>query len=154
MKKANDKNTTLRRCSLLLFAVIIVVLGAIAWIYVRPYVPYRNELRQEYSQAYIMRFDYARDGSTYYANVKAENGGTILVPCTTSDDWIALGEADIRNGINSEVARFVAGYRLMLLPSEQKDAVLAIGHEVFCAENYGPDMKRCLKEDMAIAIFN
>ena len=154
MKRTATTNRTLRRCSLILGIVIVLVLGAIAWIYVRPYVPYKKSLRETYPGAYIMRFDYARDGSTYYANVKAADGSTIMVPCHSSDDWIKLGEQDIRNGVNSEVAQFVAGYKLMLLPTEKKDAVKAIGHEVFCGETYDNDMKRSLKEDMAIAIFN
>ena len=152
--KNTETNRTLRRCSLILSGVIILVLGAIAWIYVRPYVPYKNALRQSYRDAYIMHFDYARDGETYYANVKAYDGSTIMVPCASSDDWLLLGEQDIRDGVNSEVAQFVAGYKLMLLPTEKKDAVKAIGHEVFCGSTYDHDQKRSLKEDMAIAIFD
>lgn len=152
--KATEKNATLRRSRVILSVVLLVVLTAIVWIYVRPYVPYKKALKENYRDAYLMRFDYARDGNTYYANVKASDGSIIMVPCTSSDDWIILGEQDIRDGKDTEIAKFVAGYKLMLLPTEKREAVKAIGHEVFCNDTYDHDMKRNLKEDMAIAILH
>lgn len=133
-------------------ASVLIILIAIVGIVFGPYIPLRNQLADRYPHAGITKFEYVRNGNTYYGRILDASGTVCYVPCETNNDWIRLGDEAIKAGEkDKEIAQFVAAYHLCL-PGQKKECLKAMGHEVFCGNTYSGQELARLKENLAIGL--
>ena len=138
--------------ALLVIAILLLSAAACILAFNRPYLKYYIAFRKEYSYSKSSKYDYIRDGDTYFAPMMTKEGKA-YIPCESSEDWIVLGEQDIRNGEDTEIARFAAAYHFMLPIFEtRKKSALAYGHEYFCSDRYAGSEKQAVKTQLITAL--
>lgn len=131
--KNNVKMIDPRRVRIAFVITVIFTIAAIIAALTLPYYVGRNQLRKEHPYLDLASvLELSRDGDTFYAPYRGENGHQWALPCNPGTSWLELADQE---GKDSEVGKVASLYRKML-PGTRKDAVKAYAEEYFCGTRY------------------